>query len=72
MLISVIVTLCLAAAPETCIERTVTDEATMMQCSGAMAAQVLPAWMAENGYTARGYRLAKWGCVPGGFRKVRA
>jgi hypothetical protein len=66
MLVSVIVTLCLA---NTCIERTVTNEATLMQCGGAFAAQALPAWMEREGYTARGYRLAKWGCVIGSRKK---
>ena len=67
MLVIVIATLCLANGD--CIERTVTSEATLMQCDGAMAVQVLPQWMEENGYTARGYRLAKWGCVIGGKRE---
>lgn len=66
MLVTVIATLCLANAQ--CIERVVTNEATLMQCGGAMAVQVLPTWMEEQGYTARGYRLAKWGCVIGGRR----
>lgn len=69
MFVTVVALLCLATAPETCIERTVTDQATLMQCGGAMAAQVLPAWMESEGYTARGYRLAKWGCVIGGKRE---
>jgi hypothetical protein len=72
MLVTVTVLLCLISSPETCIERVVTNEATLMQCGGAMAAQVLPTWMEEQGYTARGYRLAKWGCVIGGRRKVAA
>lgn len=66
MLVTVIVTLCIQTA---CIERTVTDQATFIQCGGAFAAQVLPHWMEENGYTARGYRLVKWGCVIGGKRE---
>jgi hypothetical protein len=65
MLVTVIATLCLVADPSSCIEKTVTDQATLMQCGGAMAAQVLPQWMADNGYLARGYRLAKWGCQIG-------
>lgn len=69
MLVTVIVSLCLIAAPDRCIERVVTNEATLMQCGGAMAIQVLPAWMEEQGYAARGYRLAKWGCVIGGKRE---
>lgn len=68
MLVTVTALLCLASSPTTCIERTVTDQATLMQCGGAMAVQVLPTWMEEQGYTARGYRLAKWGCVIGGRR----
>lgn len=70
MLVTVIVSLCLIASPANCIERVVTNEATLMQCGGAMAVQVLPTWMEEQGYTARGYRLAKWGCVIGGKRGV--
>lgn len=69
MLVTVIAYLCLVAEPKACIERTVTSEATLMQCGGAFAAQALPKWMEENGYTARGYRLAKWGCVIGGKRE---
>jgi hypothetical protein len=65
MLITVIARLCLIADPTSCIDRTVTDQATAMQCGGAFAAQVLPQWMAEQGYTARGYRLASWGCQIG-------
>ena len=37
-----------------------------------LAAQVLPQWMEENGYTARGYHLAKWGCVIGGRKRETA
>jgi hypothetical protein len=65
MLVTVIATLCLAADPSSCVDKVVTDQATLMECGGAFAAQVLPHWMEENGYTARGYRLAKWGCVVG-------
>lgn len=67
MLVTVTVLLCLANA--TCVERTVTDEATLMQCGGGFAQQALSKWMEQNGYTARGYRLAKWGCVIGGKRE---
>jgi hypothetical protein len=66
MLVTVIATLCLNGA---CIERVVTQEATLMQCGGPMAVQVIPQWMADNGYAARGYHLAKWGCVIGGKRE---
>lgn len=66
MLVTVVVTLCLAGGQ--CIERVVTDEATLSQCGGAMALQVLPAWLEAEGYTARGYKLMKWGCVIGGRR----
>lgn len=66
MLVLVVATLCLPTGA--CIERTVTDQATLMQCGGAFAAQVLPTWMEQEGYTARGYRLAKWGCVVGSRR----
>jgi hypothetical protein len=68
MLITVTALLCLVASPSTCIERTVTDQATFAQCSGAFAMQALSGWMEQEGYTARGYRLAKWGCVIGGKR----
>lgn len=70
--VSVIAMLCLATDPANCIERTVTDQATMMQCRGPMAAQVLPDWMEKNGYTARGYLLAKWDCVAAGRRRIGA
>jgi hypothetical protein len=63
MLVTVIATLCLA---NVCVEKTVTDQATLMQCGGGFAQQALSKWMDENGYSARGYRLAKWGCVIGG------
>jgi hypothetical protein len=43
MLITVTALLCLVASPSTCIERTVTDQATFAQCSGAFAMQALPA-----------------------------
>jgi hypothetical protein len=68
MLVTVIATLCLATDPAACVERVVTEQATLMQCGGAFAAQVLPTWMEEQGYLARGYKLAKWGCVIGGRR----
>lgn len=68
MLVTLVVTLCLAGG--SCIEKVVTDQATLMQCEGATAAQALPTWMAENGYTARGYRLAKWGCMIGTRRNA--
>jgi hypothetical protein len=70
MLVTVTVLLCLADGA--CIEKTVTDEATLMQCGGAFAAQALPAWMEREGYSQRGYRLAKWGCVIGGRKKESA
>lgn len=70
MLVTVIVTLCLQNG--SCIERTVTNEATLMQCGGAFGAQAIPQWMQEHGYTARGYSLAKWGCVIGGRKRERA
>lgn len=63
MLVIVTATLCLANG--SCVEKTITDQATLMQCSGAFALQAIPQWMADNGYAARGYRLAKWGCVLG-------
>lgn len=69
MLITVIATICLANGA--CVDKTVTDQATLTQCSGAFAQQALAGWMEENGYAARGYRLAKWGCVIGGKREVR-
>lgn len=56
----VTVTLCLANGA--CVDKVVTDQATVMQCGGPMALQVIPQWLADNGYLARGYRLAKWGC----------
>lgn len=65
MLVTVIATLCLNGV---CVDKVVTDQATFMQCTGAFAAQVLPHWMEENGYSARGYTLRKWGCAIGGKR----
>ena len=66
MLVSVIATLCLNAV---CVEKTVTDQATLMQCGGGgFAQQAIAQWMDENGYAARGYRLTKWGCAIGGKR----
>lgn len=67
MLMTVVVLLCLN---DSCIEKVVTDQATLMQCKGPFAAQAIPGWMAENGYTARGYRLAKWDCVTPAKRKT--
>jgi hypothetical protein len=66
MLITVIATLCLANS--SCIERTVTDQASLASCTGGFAQQALSGWMEQEGYTARGYRLAKWGCVIGSRR----
>lgn len=63
MLLTVIVTLCLNG---TCIEKTVTDQATLMQCGGGYAQPAIAQWMADQGYTARGYVLRKWGCAIGG------
>lgn len=67
MIVELIVVMCLENGP--CIERTVTDQASLMQC-GATAAQAIPEWMEKEGYLARGYRLAKWGCAIGGRRRV--
>lgn len=76
MLVTVVATMCsltdptsVTPGPESCITAVVTDQATMMECEGAFAAQVLPHWMEEQGYTARGYHLVKWGCVIGGTRR---
>jgi hypothetical protein len=63
MLVTVIVTLCLASGA--CTEKVVTDQATLMQCGGAFGEQAISKWMADNGYLARGYRLSKWGCQIG-------
>jgi hypothetical protein len=68
MLITVTALLCLVSTPSQCIERTVTDQATLASCTGGFAQQALSGWMEQEGYTARGYRLAKWGCVIGGKR----
>lgn len=67
MLATVTVLLCLNGG---CIEKIVTDQATFMQCGGAMAAQVIPQWMRDNGYEARGYTLAKWTCTAGRRTRV--
>ena len=66
LLVTVVATLCLNGS---CVEKVVTDQATLMQCGGSMALQVIPQWMADNGYLARGYTLQKWGCTIGS-RKV--
>jgi len=63
MLATVVVTLCLASGA--CIDKIVTREATMMQCGGAFGEQAISQWMENNGYTARGYRLARWRCTIG-------
>lgn len=68
MLVMILATLCLG---DVCVEKVVTDQATLAQC-GATAAQRIPQWMEEQGYTARGYRLAKWGCAIGGKRKIES
>jgi hypothetical protein len=57
-LVTAVLTLCLASACE--------DKAPFAPMPGqacALQVQALAAqWMTENGYFARGYRLAKWGC----------
>lgn len=72
MFVMVVATLCLVADAGNCVEKVVTDQATLMQCRGPFAAQVLPAWMEAQGYSARGYRLTKWDCVAPDRRKVGA
>jgi hypothetical protein len=67
LLVTVVATLCLFG---TCKDVVVTDQATLMQCGGSMALQVIPKWMEDNGYSARGYRLTKWGCTIGGRKPV--
>lgn len=71
MLVTVIATICIAGAEPACVDKIVTDQATLMQCGGAFAQPAIAKWMEENGYTARGYRLAKWGCAIG-RKPVRA
>lgn len=69
MLVIVIAHLCLSGHyPGKCKNVMVTDQATFGQCTGSFALQVLPAWLTENGYTQRGWKLARWGCVVGGKR----
>lgn len=68
MLVIVVATLCLSGAHAPCVEKVVTDQASLAQCSGPFSQQALAGWMEENGYTARGYHLAKWGCVIGSKR----
>jgi hypothetical protein len=65
MLVTIIATLCLADDPTSCIDRVVTEHATLMQCEGAVAMQAIPLWMEKEGYFERGYHLAKWECVRG-------
>lgn len=62
MLVVMVLTLCLADGA--CVEQRPFDPMPGQVC--ALQAQALAAtWMTENGYLARGYRLAKWGCQNG-------
>jgi hypothetical protein len=65
MLVTVIATLCLIVDPISCIDRVVTEHATLMECEGPFAVQAIPSWMEKEGYFERGYHLAKWECVRG-------
>jgi hypothetical protein len=64
MLVTVIATICLNGL---CVDKTVTDQATLGECT-VTAQQSLTQWMELEGYTARGYRLARWRCDIGGKR----
>ena len=63
MLVTVIATLCLAGGA--CTDKVVTDQATLPECMGPLAVQAIPQWLENNGYAARGYRLARWRCEIG-------
>lgn len=67
MKVFLVVLLCKIADPSACIERVVTDEALMV-----CLPTTLPGWMADEGYTARGYQLKRWECQIGNRRKVPA
>lgn len=71
MLVTVVATFCQLAAPSSCAQELITNEATLMQCGGAFAQQAISKWMAENVHYRTGWRLAKWGCVIGGYHKAR-
>jgi hypothetical protein len=60
MWITVVATLCLG---NVCIEHTVTDQATQMECKGPFSQQALSKWMIDNGWLARGYTLQGWQCL---------
>ena len=72
MQVTVIATLCqlAAASHPACVEEVITDDATLMQCGGAFAQQAISKWMSENIHYRTGWRLAKWGCVIGGYHKA--
>lgn len=62
MFASVILTLCLASGE--CTDVTVTDKASMLECMFGVQ-QAGAQWMQDEGWTARGYRLARWRCEMG-------
>lgn len=72
MLVTVIATFCSLAQPGVCDrDIRITDQATLMQCGGAFGEQAISKWMAENIKYRTGWRLAKCGCVIGGYHKAR-
>jgi len=66
MLAIVVATLCLA---DVCTEKVVSDQASSFECA-INAPAFIAKWMADEGYTARGYRLAAWGCQYGRRTRV--
>lgn len=69
MQVTVIATLCsLASAHPACVEEVITDQAQLSECMQSAEA-FISKWMAENIKFRTGWRLAKWGCAIGGYRK---
>jgi len=71
MLVVVIATFCQLAHPQVCVDEIITDQATLMQCGGGFAQQAIADWMSHDPRYVTGWRLAKWGCVIGGYHKAR-
>lgn len=72
MQVAVIATLCRLAAATTqpCVEEIVAENVELAQCAGPFAQQALAKWMEEHPIYRSGWRLAKWGCAIGGYRKA--
>lgn len=69
MLTTVVAVLCSLATAD-CREEIVTDQVTFQQC--LVTGQVgIAAWMSENPTYAKGWRLERYKCAPGGYKKAR-